>query len=82
MLHHILLEVLCNTWKCTHFKIHKILNSENTSNLRVMSKRVRDHPPVTTKYSLSSMCQEVLSASFPKSHNNPEELSFVIKEIE
>lgn len=47
-----------------------------------MSKRVRDHPPVTTKYSLSSMCQEVLSASFPKSHNNPEELSFVIKEIE
>lgn len=56
MLYYILLEVLCNIWKCIYFKIYKILNFENIFNLRVMGKRVRDYLFVIIKYLLSSMC--------------------------
>lgn len=82
MLPHILLQILCNILNMYTFyflKSLEILNSENTSNIRVMGKGscACDYTALIEYHG-----PKALPSSLLKSHDNPGELSFIVKKTE
>lgn len=82
MLPHVLLKILCNILNMYTFyflKSLEILNSENTSNIRVMGKgSCACDCRVFTEYH----GPKARPSSFLKAHDNPGELSYIVKKIE